>query len=108
MHFGADGHAHAGCIRLLAQVAHELHQHDLFFALALTPWEAVLGAEVEVPTLDGPVLLTVPPGTRAVAPWLENWQGLRHAIATGQRIEIEHFRNEANNQEPFWLHSGKR
>ncbi|MGQ7096616.1 CHAD domain-containing protein, partial [Escherichia coli] len=23
-------------------------------------------------------------------------------------IEIEHFRNEANNQEPFWLHSGKR
>ena len=39
---------------------------------------------------------------------LENWQGLRHAIATGQRIEIEHFRNEANNQEPFWLHSGKR
>ena len=40
--------------------------------------------------------------------WLENWQGLHHAIATGQRIEIEHFRNEANNQEPFWLHSGKR
>ena len=40
--------------------------------------------------------------------WLENWQGLRHAIVTGQRIEIEHFRNEANNQEPFWLHSGKR
>ncbi len=39
---------------------------------------------------------------------LENWQGLHHAIATGQRIEIEHFRNEANNQEPFWLHSGKR
>lgn len=34
--------------------------------------------------------------------------GLRHAIVTGQRIEIEHFRNEANNQEPFWLHSGKR
>ncbi|EPJ7088248.1 inorganic triphosphatase [Citrobacter amalonaticus] len=40
--------------------------------------------------------------------WLENWQGLLHAITTGQHIEIEHFRNEANNQEPFWLHSGKR
>ncbi|HHP2959066.1 TPA: CHAD domain-containing protein, partial [Salmonella enterica subsp. enterica serovar Paratyphi A] len=25
-----------------------------------------------------------------------------------QRIEIEHFRNEAINQQPFWLHSGKR
>ncbi|MEY5153960.1 inorganic triphosphatase, partial [Salmonella enterica subsp. enterica serovar Corvallis] len=29
-------------------------------------------------------------------------------IITGQRIEIEHFRNEAINQQPFWLHSGKR
>jgi curved DNA-binding protein len=42
-----------------------VHQHDLYFSLALTPWEAVLGTELEVPTLDGPVLLTVPPGTRA-------------------------------------------
>jgi curved DNA-binding protein len=33
-------------------------------AVALLPWQAVLGAEVEVPTLDGPVLLTVPAGTR--------------------------------------------
>ena len=40
--------------------------------------------------------------------WLENWQGLRHAIETGQRIEIEHFRNEAISQAPFWLHSGKK
>ncbi|MCK9215644.1 MAG: DnaJ domain-containing protein [Rhodoferax sp.] len=40
------------------------HQ-DLYFDLALTPWEAALGAEVEVPTLDKPVLLTVPPGTRS-------------------------------------------
>jgi curved DNA-binding protein len=39
--------------------------HDLHFDLALAPWEAALGAEVEVPTLDGPVLLTVPPATRS-------------------------------------------
>jgi len=39
--------------------------HDLYFDLALTPWEATLGAEIEVPTLDGPVLLTVPKGTRS-------------------------------------------
>ncbi len=38
---------------------------DLYFDLALAPWEAALGAEVEVPTLDGPVLLTVPAGTRS-------------------------------------------
>ena len=40
--------------------------------------------------------------------WLENWQGLLHAIETRQRIEIEHFRNEAICQQPFWLHSGQR
>lgn len=38
---------------------------DLYFDLVLAPWEAALGAEVEVPTLDGSVLLTVPPLTRA-------------------------------------------
>jgi triphosphatase len=40
-------------------------------------------------------------------PWLDNWQGLRHAITTRQQIEIEHYRNEAISQAPFWLHSGK-
>lgn len=40
-------------------------------------------------------------------PWLDNWQGLRHAIATRQQVEIEHYRNEAISQAPFWLHSGK-
>jgi curved DNA-binding protein len=38
---------------------------NLYFDLLLSPWEAVLGAELEVPTLDGAVLLTVPPGSRA-------------------------------------------
>ena len=40
-------------------------RHDLYFDLALAPWEAALGAELEVPTLDGKVLLTIPPGTRS-------------------------------------------
>lgn len=40
---------------------------DLYYELALAPWEAVLGAEVSVRTLDGPVKIRVPrdsqPGT---------------------------------------------
>jgi len=40
-------------------------RHDLYFDLFLSPWEAALGAEVQVPTLDGAVLLTVPSGTPA-------------------------------------------
>ena len=37
---------------------------DLYFDLAVAPWEAVLGAEIEVPTLQDPVILTLPCGTR--------------------------------------------
>ena len=37
--------------------------HDLFVDLPLAPWEAALGASVEVPTLAGAVNLKVPAGT---------------------------------------------
>jgi curved DNA-binding protein len=39
--------------------------HDLYLDLPLAPWEAVLGASVEVPTLEGRVMLKIPPGTQA-------------------------------------------
>lgn len=38
---------------------------DLHYDLDLAPWEAVLGAKVEIPTLAGVVRLTVNPGTRS-------------------------------------------
>ncbi len=38
---------------------------NLYFDLELSPWEAVLGATVQIPTLDGMVSLKVPPGTTA-------------------------------------------
>ena len=39
--------------------------HDLYLDLPMTPWEAALGATIEVPTLAGAVRLKVPPGTHA-------------------------------------------
>ena len=36
--------------------------HDLYLDLPLAPWEAALGATVQVPTLAGAVNLKVPPG----------------------------------------------
>jgi molecular chaperone DnaJ len=36
---------------------------DLFLTLPVAIHEAVLGAKVDVPTLDGPVRLRIPPGT---------------------------------------------
>ena len=61
---GADGDIYLH-ITLAPHPVFRADRHDLHFDLALAPWEAALGAEVEVPTLDGAVVLTVPPGTRA-------------------------------------------
>jgi curved DNA-binding protein len=38
---------------------------DLHYDLDLAPWEAVLGVQAKIPTLDGPTSLRVPPGTAA-------------------------------------------
>jgi curved DNA-binding protein len=40
-----------------------LDKYDLLVDVPVTPWEAALGAKVEVPTLEGKVAMTVPPGT---------------------------------------------
>jgi len=39
--------------------------HDLYLEVPVAPWEAALGAEVEIPTLDGRVSVKIPPGSRA-------------------------------------------
>jgi len=39
--------------------------HDLYLELPVAPWEAALGAEVQIPTLDGRVSVKVPAGSRA-------------------------------------------
>ncbi|HXE49504.1 MAG TPA: DnaJ C-terminal domain-containing protein, partial [Ramlibacter sp.] len=49
---GADGDIYLH-ITLAPHSVFRPDKHDLHFDLALAPWEAVLGAEVEVPTLDG-------------------------------------------------------
>lgn len=61
---GADGDIYLH-IKLAPHPVFRPDHHDLYFDLALTPWEAALGAELQVPSLDGPVLLTVPPGMRS-------------------------------------------
>jgi curved DNA-binding protein len=38
--------------------------HDLEVEVPIAPWEAALGAEVEVPTLDGRVTMKVPAGSK--------------------------------------------
>jgi curved DNA-binding protein len=42
-----------------------LDGRDLHVDVALAPWEAALGAEVRVPTLTGPLTVTIPKGTQS-------------------------------------------
>ncbi|MCU0573390.1 MAG: DnaJ domain-containing protein [Syntrophobacteraceae bacterium] len=44
---------------------YRLEGRDLHMTLHVAPWEAALGAEVEVPTPAGPVTLKVPPGSQS-------------------------------------------
>ncbi len=49
-------------IRLMKHPRFNVKDTDVVFDLPLTPWEAALGTKVRVPTLDGQVEMTIPPG----------------------------------------------
>lgn len=49
---------------------------DLFYDLPVAPWEAVLGARIQVPTPSGNVSLKIPPGTVAGQKFRLRQQGL--------------------------------
>jgi curved DNA-binding protein len=51
----------------------QLLEDDIQVELLVTPWEALLGAKVNVPTLDKPVEMKIPPGSQA-----------------GQRLRLRH------------------
>ncbi len=66
---GAGLHGGPACdlflrVRLARHPDFRVKEADLYHDLQLAPWEAVLGATVSVPTLDGSVGLKIAPGTQ--------------------------------------------
>ena len=67
---GGEGSGGGGAGDIYLRVRHAQHPDwqvrgsDLLGSLELAPWEAVLGATVSVPTLEGHISLKVPAGTR--------------------------------------------
>ena len=59
----------AGDLRLKVKIAphprFEVNDHDLVTDLRLAPWEAALGAKIDVPLFEGTVSLTVPAGAQS-------------------------------------------
>ncbi|NLG84380.1 MAG: DnaJ domain-containing protein [Firmicutes bacterium] len=57
-------------------------EDDLELELPLAPWEAILGARVRVPTIEGAVEMTIPPGTQGGQRLRLRGQGLRRRDGT--------------------------
>jgi len=65
---GLNGGRDGDLLLLLTLLPHPVFRvtgRDLYLDLPLAPWEAALGASVDVPTLAGTVRLKVPAGSRA-------------------------------------------
>ena len=86
---GAEG-GEAGDLFVRVKVApHKLfgrRGNDLTLKLPITFSEAALGAEVKVPTLDGPVTLKIPAGTSSGRTFRLRGRGVKRADATGDLL----------------------
>ena len=52
-------------VRLAKHPDFEVEDHNLIHEAELAPWEAVLGANISIPTLNGRVNIKIPPGTQS-------------------------------------------
>src|SRR4029077_19512981 len=62
---------------------------DLVHEARIYPWQAVLGTELQVPTLEGDVRLKVPPGTRSGQRFRLRGRGLPTASVTRGDLYVE-------------------
>jgi len=86
---GPDGDIYVH-LHLLPHDRYRVHGRDLYFDLVLAPWEAALGAQVSVATLDGEVLLTVPAGTHSAQKLRLRGRGLASSAARGDLYAVVH------------------
>ncbi len=59
---------------------------DILLDLPISMYEALLGTRVEVPTLDGPVTLTIPPGTSSGSKLRIKGRGVKRAAEVGDQF----------------------
>jgi len=64
-------------VRLLSHPQFRVEDHDIHVDLPVTPWDAALGTKAAVPTLDGEVTVTIPPGTSSGQKLRLRGKGLR-------------------------------
>jgi curved DNA-binding protein len=76
-------------VRIAKHPDFEVEEHNLIYEAELAPWEAVLGAEISVPALDGRVKIKIPAGTQGGQKLRVRGRGLPQRIgARGDLIVI--------------------
>jgi DnaJ-class molecular chaperone len=61
---------------------------DILIDVPISLYEALLGTKVEVPTLDGPVTLTIPPGTGSGAKLRIKGRGIERGEEKGDQLVV--------------------
>jgi curved DNA-binding protein len=92
-------------VRLAKHPDYEVEGADLFYDLDLAPWEAVLGASVTVPTLEGHVNIKIPPGMQSGQRLRVRGRGLGPEAARGDlyvvtRIQVP--KEMGDNERKLW------
>jgi curved DNA-binding protein len=68
-------------VRLARHPDFTVEGSDLIHEIKIAPWQGVLGADIEVPTLEGKVRLKIPPGTQGGQKFRLREKGLPTAAA---------------------------
>jgi DnaJ-class molecular chaperone len=74
--------------RVLAHPYFRREGIDIHLDLPVSMYEAILGTKVEVPTLDGPITITVPPGTSSGAKLRIKERGIHRGNEKGDQYCI--------------------
>ena len=91
-------------VRLAKHPDFEVEDHNLRYEAEIAPWEAVLGASITVPTLNGGVNIRIPPGTQNGQKLRVRGRGLpQHGGAHGDlivaaRVEVPAQVNDAERK----------
>jgi DnaJ-class molecular chaperone len=78
-------------VRLAKHPDFDVEDHNLIYEANIAPWEAVLGANISVPTLNGRVNIKIPPGTHNGQKMRVRGRGLpKRDGANGDLIVVAH------------------
>jgi curved DNA-binding protein len=61
---------------------------DIYLDVPISLYESILGTKVQVPTLDGPVTITIPPGTSSHAKLRIRGRGIERTGQKGDQIVV--------------------